>query len=150
MNSEKFRPGKENPWGKGGEYEKELGEKEVQRIRGEQEITADDMKGQERGVEREVYRRFRDRLEGKGGNFSDICFLDNQGRVEVRDREPDAPDLEFSTRLVSGGKKFITAEDMRNIAQRISEEYPNIMFSFEESEQRDRLKYTVTIKKGEE
>jgi hypothetical protein len=150
MSNEKFKPGKENPWGKGDEYEKKLGEEETRRIRGERELVAEAVKGQERNIEKDVYRRFRERLEGKRGNFADVCFLDDQGRVEMRDREADAPDLELSTRLVSGGKEFITTEDMRNTAQRISEEYPDITFTFDENPQRDRFLYTAMIKKSEE
>ena len=149
-----------SPWAYGDEAEKKLGLEKVQQLRRERALKAgeedlgslfDVMKGMsESGFVLEPnfeFEHFLLYLKDHGGTFSKTYPVTPEGHVEDRAYHQQTPDLLSKIRTK---EDFATVEDLRQTALRITEKFPQISFTFEESPARDKISYTVKLEEAGE
>ena len=135
-----------SPWKRGGQ-DAELGDKKS-------EFAASVLET----LENKSIERFRTKLIEVGGTYSETFPVLPSGDIQVRDEDPDGPDI----LMCSPAKREKTQEgdvsvtriryrpdDVRIGAKRITEKYPDITFEFGESQTRDKITYTATFKNNE-
>lgn len=154
-----------SPWGKGEEYERELGPEEVGRIRARVRKEAGEKEAGLGTFFRAIlgaqdpdfvlpesnlrFESFRSYLTGVGGTFNKTYKITPEGYVQDGAYVPGTPDLLSDSRpsVKVNGRRHCTPEDLMRTAKQITEKFPEITFEFQESLTRDKITYTATLKK---